>query len=67
MNSPNSITKSETKMDNSKKDSMIYEIKKLLVFVKNPKYSDETGDYISDGEMLDHVVSKLEYLSNPKT
>jgi|TARA_R110000787_G_scaffold178490_2_gene290325 hypothetical protein len=54
-------------MSSFNEDNMVYEIKKLLVFVKNPKYSDETGDYMSDGEMLDHVVSKLEYLSNPKT
>ena len=52
-------------MSSFREDNMIYEIGKLLVHIKNPKYSDETGDYISDGEMLDHVISKLEYLLKP--
>ena len=52
-------------MSSFREDNMVYEIKKLLNDIKNPKYSDEAGDYISDGEMLDLVVSKLEYLLKP--
>jgi hypothetical protein len=42
------------------------EIKKLIKFIKNPKYSkdSESADYISDGEMLDIVIATLEKLIN---
>ena len=40
------------------------EIKKLIEFVKNPKYSidSESAEYLSDGEVLDIVISTLEKL-----
>ena len=40
------------------------EIKKLIKFIKNPKYSQdsESADYISDGEMVDIVIATLEKL-----
>tara|TARA_B100001094_G_C18123959_1_gene768432 strand:- start:155 stop:301 length:147 start_codon:yes stop_codon:yes gene_type:complete len=48
-------------MSSFREDNMVYEIKKLLTYIKDPEYSEE----ISDGEMLDHVISKLEYLLEP--
>lgn len=40
------------------------ELKKLIKFIKNPKYSQdsESADYISDGEMVDIVMATLEKL-----
>lgn len=38
------------------------QIKGLIEYALNPKYSDETGDYISDGEMLDIILEQLKQL-----
>lgn len=38
------------------------EIKKLIKFIKNPKYSQESEHYISDGEMIDIVLATLKKL-----
>ena len=48
----------------NKYTQMDKEIKKIIEFVKNPKYSQdsENADYISDGEMIDIVMATLEKL-----
>jgi DNA repair protein RadC len=38
------------------------QIKGLIEYAKNPKYSEEGEDYLSDGEMLDIILEQLEKL-----
>ena len=44
---------------------MIKEINKIIKYAKNPKFSkdSESKDYLSDGEMLDRVLDKLQKLT----
>ena len=38
------------------------QIKGLIEYTKNPKYSEEGENYLSDGEMLDIILEQLEKL-----
>ena len=44
---------------------MINEINKIIEYAKNPKFSEdsESKDYLSDGQMLDIVLDKLQKLT----
>ena len=44
---------------------MINKINKIIQYAKNPKFSEdsESKDYLSDGQMLDIVLDKLQELT----
>ena len=44
---------------------MINKINKIIEYAKNPKFSEdsESKDYLSDGQMLDIVLDKLQELT----
>ncbi len=39
------------------------QLKGLIEYAKNPKYSEEGENYISDGQMLDIIIEQLERLT----
>tara|TARA_R110002020_G_scaffold464910_1_gene685998 strand:- start:175 stop:336 length:162 start_codon:yes stop_codon:yes gene_type:complete len=52
-------------MSNNMEDNKMKEqIKGLIEYAKNPKYSEEGDNYLSDGQMLDIMLEQLEKLYN---
>lgn len=42
--------------------NMKEQIRGLIEYAKNPKYSEEGENYLSDGQMLDVILEQLEKL-----
>ena len=49
-------------MNTLNKNKMKEQIKGLIEYAKNPKYSEEGDNYLSDGQMLDIMLEQLEKL-----
>tara|TARA_R110000851_G_C12771760_1_gene534267 strand:- start:164 stop:304 length:141 start_codon:yes stop_codon:yes gene_type:complete len=39
------------------------QIKGLIEYAQNPKYSEEGENYLSDGQMLDIILAQLERIA----
>jgi hypothetical protein len=44
------------------KTKMKEQIRGLIEYAQNPKYSEEGENYLSDGQMLDILIEQLEKL-----